>query len=143
MNDPDIKPAVAALVMGDKAFFNSCRFYGVQDTLWDEKGRHFYQNCYIEGLVDFIWGNGASIYENCDIVSQGAGYITAQGRDRADQQSGFVFNGGRVSGLTGRDATYLGRAYRSHSRVIFHETYFAAGVINPAGWDSWNYSSQE
>ncbi|KAI3909013.1 hypothetical protein MKX01_038834 [Papaver californicum] len=140
MNDPAIVPAVAALVMGDKASFYYCNFYGVQDTLWDEKGRHFYQNCRVEGLCDFIWGNAQSYYENCELVSQGAGYITAQGRDAEDQPTGFVFHGGIVSGI---GPTYLGRAYRSHSRVIYDNTTFQSGVIDPEGWSAWNYVGQE
>ncbi|RZC56184.1 hypothetical protein C5167_015031 [Papaver somniferum] len=135
MNDPEIKPAVAALVMGDKASFYCCNFYGVQDTLWDQQGRHFYQNYRIEGLCDFIWGNAQCYYENCDLVSQGAGYITAQGRDTEDETTGFVFYGGTVSGI---GPTYLGRAYRSHSRVIFHNTTFDH-IIHPSGWDAGNY----
>ncbi|XP_026436595.1 probable pectinesterase 55 [Papaver somniferum] len=143
MNDPEIKPAVAALVMGDKASFYYCNFYGVQDTLWDQQGRHFYQNCRIEGLCDFIWGNAQSYYEishNCHLVSQGAGYITAQGMETEDQPTGFVFNGGIVSGI---GPTYLGRAYRGHSRVIFNGTSFDSNVINPLGWSSWDYTGHE
>ncbi|KAI3895447.1 hypothetical protein MKW92_043925 [Papaver armeniacum] len=139
MNDPEIKPAVAALVMGDKASFYYCNFYGVQDTLWDQQGRHFYQNCRIEGLCDFIWGNAQSYYENCDLVSQGAGFITAQGRDTEDETTGFVFYGGTVTGI---GPTYLGRAYRSHSRVIFHNTTFDH-IIHPLGWDAWYYKHHE
>ncbi|KAI3925886.1 hypothetical protein MKW92_012891 [Papaver armeniacum] len=139
MNDPEIKPAVAALVMGDKASFYYCNFYGVQDTLWDQQGRHFYQNCRIEGLCDFIWGNAQSYYENCDLVSQGAGFITAQGRDAEDETTGFVFYGGTVTGI---GPTYLGRAYRSHSRVIFHNTTFDH-IIHPLGWDAWYYKHHE
>lgn len=55
--------AVAALVQGDKAVFFRCGFFGLQDTLWDDHGRHYYKSCTIEGAVDFIFGNGQSLYE--------------------------------------------------------------------------------
>ena len=58
-----MKPAVAALISGDKSAFYYCGFYGVQDTLWDSAGRHFFYECRIEGAVDFIFGAGQSIYE--------------------------------------------------------------------------------
>lgn len=43
------------------AFYN-VRFYGFQDTLCDDRGRHFFKDCYIEGTADFIFGNARSIY---------------------------------------------------------------------------------
>lgn len=54
--------AVAMRISGDKASFHKCKFIGFQDTLCDDKGRHFFNNCYIKGTVDFIFGNGKSLY---------------------------------------------------------------------------------
>lgn len=31
------------------------------DTLYDHKGIHFFRGCYIEGIVDFVFGNGRSM----------------------------------------------------------------------------------
>lgn len=56
-------PAVAARIYGDKSSFYDCGFVGYQDTLWDVEGRHHFKNCFIEGAVDFIFGNGQSYYE--------------------------------------------------------------------------------
>lgn len=56
-------PAVAALINGDKCAFYSVGFSGIQDTLWDADGRHFFHRCTIRGAVDFIFGNGQSIYK--------------------------------------------------------------------------------
>ncbi|KAG6432087.1 hypothetical protein SASPL_103660 [Salvia splendens] len=58
-----MKPALAAKVEGDKTAFYECGFYGLQDTLWDVSGRHYFKHCTIEGAVDFIFGSGQSIYE--------------------------------------------------------------------------------
>lgn len=55
--------AVAFLVAGDRAAFYNCSFLGAQDTLYDYTGRHYYLNCYIEGSIDFIFGNGRSLFE--------------------------------------------------------------------------------
>ncbi|KAM1156852.1 hypothetical protein EV1_027279 [Malus domestica] len=55
--------APAALIQSDKASFYQCSFVSLQDTLTDFKGRHYFYNCFIEGAMDFIWGNGQSIYE--------------------------------------------------------------------------------
>ncbi|RZC89248.1 hypothetical protein C5167_030939 [Papaver somniferum] len=58
--------AVALRVAGDKAAFYGCRFTSYQDTLLDDRGGHYFSNCYIEGATDFIFGNGASLYEGWD-----------------------------------------------------------------------------
>lgn len=55
--------AVAAMISGDKSVFYRCGFYGLQDTLWDVQGRHYFNKCTIQGAVDFIFGAGQSIYE--------------------------------------------------------------------------------
>lgn len=54
--------AVAMRISGDKAAFHNCRFIGFQDTLLDDRGRHFFKDCHIQGTVDFIFGNGKSLY---------------------------------------------------------------------------------
>ncbi|CAI0543602.1 unnamed protein product [Linum tenue] len=57
------KQAVAFRISADTATFLGCRFLGAQDTLYDHLGRHYYKDCYIEGSVDFIFGNGLSLFE--------------------------------------------------------------------------------
>lgn len=63
---PDVRgsggQAVAMRISGDKAAFHDCHFIGYQDTLCDDRGRHFFKDCYIQGTVDFIFGNGKSLY---------------------------------------------------------------------------------
>lgn len=55
--------AVAVKISGDRCAFYNCKFLGFQDTVLDDTGRHYFKNCYIEGAVDFICGNGKSVYE--------------------------------------------------------------------------------
>ncbi|KAJ9681740.1 hypothetical protein PVL29_017900 [Vitis rotundifolia] len=136
-----IKPAAAASIYGDKSAFYSCGFMGLQDTLWDVTGRHYFSACYIEGAVDFICGDGQSFYENCHIKMNGrslpsgtwGGYITAQKRSSPSDPSGFVFDGGAV---VGSGKAFLGRAWGPYSRVIFQRTKLDIDVM-PEGWDAW------
>ncbi|CAJ1971450.1 unnamed protein product [Sphenostylis stenocarpa] len=97
-----------------------------------------------KGEVDFIYGAAQSFYENCWINALGRypnlpGFVTAQGRDSADDPGGFVFEGGSI---TGNGKVNLGRAWRPYSRVIFHKTYFSS-IITPQGWDAWNAAGNE
>lgn len=55
--------AVALRTTGDFNAFYGCAFYGQQDTLYDDRGRHYFRECLIAGTVDFIFGNGKSLYE--------------------------------------------------------------------------------
>ena len=56
-------PAVAATINGDKSAVFNCGFLGYQDTLSDAMGRHYFKNCYIQGEVDFIFGQAQSYFE--------------------------------------------------------------------------------
>ncbi|KAM0954512.1 putative pectinesterase [Dioscorea sansibarensis] len=126
--------ALAAMVTGDKIAFYHCLFYGIQDTLCDYRGRHYYKACYIIGAVDFIWGNAQTIYQGCVIESVGEyvteGYITAHGRDNEIETSGFVFENCTITGTL---KTYLGRPWRPFARVLFYGC-FMENIIDPLGW---------
>ncbi|XP_050220669.1 probable pectinesterase 29 [Mercurialis annua] len=141
----EIKWAPAATLYSDKASFYRCGFAGVQDTLTDYRGRHYFNSCYIEGAVDFIWGAGQSVFEKCEInatigVLKGStGFITAQGRVNENDSSGYVFLGGKISA---NGPFYLGRAYTQFSRVIFKDTYIPQAVV-PQGWEPWKSVGHE
>ncbi|XP_015570382.1 probable pectinesterase 55 [Ricinus communis] len=137
--------APAATLYADKASFYRCGFSGVQDTLTDIQGRHYFKSCYIQGAIDFIWGGGQSVYEKCvinattGILNGTAGFITAQGRENENDSSGFVFLSCKIAAS---GPVYLGRAYRAYSRVIFKMAYMPEAVM-PQGWLPWNYTGHE
>ncbi|WVY89683.1 hypothetical protein V8G54_035197 [Vigna mungo] len=96
------------------------------------------------GDTDFIYGYGRSYYMNCFINVVGRfpnlpGFVTAQGRNSADDPSGFVFEGGSI---VGNVKVNLGRAWRPYSRVIFKNTYFS-DIVTPHGWVAWSASGNE
>ncbi|KAH6768376.1 Pectin lyase-like superfamily protein [Perilla frutescens var. frutescens] len=132
-------PALAAKIQGDKSAFYKCGFYGLQDTLWDVQGRHYFKLCTIQGAVDFIFGAGQSLYERCSIsvVERGPhsvpGYITAQGRSKSQETNGFVF---KDCNIDGKGKTYLGRPWRGYATVLFYNTTMSEIVV-PRGWDAW------
>ncbi|CAK7350724.1 unnamed protein product [Dovyalis caffra] len=138
---PGVLPALSARIYGDKSAFYDCAFLGVQDTLWDAQGRHHFSNCYIEGSVDFIFGAGQSFYEGCLINVTSGGFITAQAKEFPNDANGFVFYRCIVLGIKGV-RSYLGRAFRPYSTVIYHHTYFSE-VVEPVGWHAWNNEGHE
>lgn len=128
--------AVAVLVEADRAVFTKCRFLGWQDTLYAKNGRQFYKDCYIEGHVDYIFGQAAAVFENCHIHSKGDGYIAAPMRFAADEPAGFVFDRCRVTSNNTRNGVYLGRPWRDYGRTVFVNTILDAH-IRPEGWHHW------
>ncbi|XP_047943996.1 probable pectinesterase 53 isoform X2 [Salvia hispanica] len=126
------KQAVAFRISADTAVLVGCKFLGAQDTLYDQLGRHYYKDCYIEGSVDFIFGSGLSLFENCHVhaIASRVGAVTAQGRSSILDESGFSFVKCKV---TGSGALYLGRAWGPFSRVVFSYTYMD-NIIIPKGW---------
>jgi len=134
--------AVALLADADRVVFQNCRFLGWQDTLFVNSGRQFFKDCYIEGHVDFIFGSGKVFFENCEIHSKGAGYVTAHFRTSEDQDTGFVFYRCKLTGSNTGAGVYLGRPWRPYARVVFIDTWLGAH-IKPEGWDNWRDPGRE
>ncbi|XP_026658985.2 putative pectinesterase 10 [Phoenix dactylifera] len=136
----NVGQAVAASIQGNHSAFYGCGFIGVQDTLYDQFGLHYFKECYIEGAVDFIFGCGQSIYEKSLIYTvQRAGVVTAQGRESPTDENGFVFKGCVVNGT---HKASLGRAWRNYARVIFYKT-FMSDIVDPEGWNAWGGKEED
>jgi pectinesterase len=133
--------ALALRVDGDRVVFRNCRFLGWQDTIFLNRGRHYFENCYIEGHVDFIFGAATAFFERCHIHALKDGYLTAASTPD-NQPYGFVFSHCRVTGASPEVKTYLGRPWRAHSAVTFLHTDLSA-VVRPEGWHNWNFPERE
>jgi pectinesterase len=129
--------AVAVSVRSDKAVFKHCRFVGDQDTLFADFGRQYYVDSYIQGGVDFIFGNAAAVFADDEIHIIRPGYLTAQSRTSLTQDTGYVFLHDRVTAVDLRGKTfYLGRPWRPFSRVVFLSSELPAS-LSPQGWSPW------
>ncbi|KAL3497487.1 hypothetical protein ACH5RR_040219 [Cinchona calisaya] len=133
--------AVAFRIAGDKAFFSGCGFYGAQDTLCDDAGRHYFKECHIEGSIDFIFGNGRSMYKDCELhsIATRFGSLAAQNRKSPDEKTGFAFVRCKV---TGSGPIYVGRAMGQYSRIVFSYTFFD-DIVAHNGWDDWDHISNK
>ncbi|XP_012849441.1 PREDICTED: probable pectinesterase 53 [Erythranthe guttata] len=130
---------VALRISGDASAFAGCKFLGAQDTLYDHKGRHYYEDCYIEGSVDFIFGDGRSYFKGCELHAIATGAVAAQNRSASSENTGFSLVNCKV---TGSDIVYLGRAWAPFSTTVFAYTYMENNV-NPEGWFDWNDPSRQ
>ena len=134
--------AVAVLSEADRLVFKNCKFLGWQDTLYAKNGRQYFESCYIEGAVDFIFGQAAAVFENCVIHSKGDGYIAAPMRFAETETSGFVFINSKLTGENTEKGVFLGRPWRAFGRTVFLETTMDKH-IRPEGWNNWNNAENE
>lgn len=131
----------------DFSSFNDCSIEGYQDTLYAHSMRQFYRDCDIYGTVDFIFGNAAAVFQNCNIYARvplpGQGItITAQSRSDPNQNTGFSLQGCQFKAAPDLAATgnviptFLGRPWRPYSRVVVMQS-FLDSLISPTGWSIW------
>ena len=145
--------AVALLVRGDRAIFENVRILGNQDTLYAGVGectgsgaerscpvaRQYFDHCFVEGNVDFIFGDSKAVFDHCVIRSNQhvEGFITAQSRSYAGQDSGFVLRDCRLEAAPGVGNVYLGRPWRPYATVVYLNTWMDSHIV-PAGWREWH-----
>ena len=134
--------AVAAFVTGDRAVFRNVTFLGFQDTLYTGESRQYYENCRIEGDVDFIFGPATAVFQNCTIhCKRRGGYLTAASTPE-HVPYGYVFLDCRITSDPGVTDVYLGRPWRPYASVAWIRTHMDAS-IKPEGWHNWRDPARE
>lgn len=155
---------VALTVYGDCFTMEDCRLSSTQDTLFlgplppdlidrydgflaDELRQdrllcQTFRRCLIEGTVDFIFGCGNALFEDCEIRSlrdaRDIGYIAAPAHSLS-QTEGFLFRRCRLTceeGVT-PGSIYLARPWRDYGLVRFEHCTLDKHIA-PAGFDKWN-----
>ncbi|XP_016469874.1 putative pectinesterase/pectinesterase inhibitor 51 [Nicotiana tabacum] len=153
---PDAHQAVAFRSDSDLSVIENCEFIGNQDTLYAHALRQYYKSCRIQGNVDFIFGNSAAFFQECDILiaprqlnpEKGEkNAVTAHGRIDPAQSTGFVFQNCLINGTDKYMAlyykkpkvhkNYLGRPWKEYSRAVFIECTLEALVLAD-GWLPWS-----
>jgi pectinesterase len=133
--------ALAIRVDSERAVFRRCRFLGWQDTLFLNRGRQYFEDCYIAGHVDFIFGAATAFFERCHIHCLKNGYISAAST-YDNQRFGFVFSNCKITGESADVRTYLGRPWRDFSSVVYLNTEMSE-VVRPVGWHNWDLPERE
>ena len=135
--------AVACFVSGDKVIFRNCHFLGNQDTLYNfgKHCRQYFENCYIEGTVDFIFGSSTAVFNRCTIHSLSKGYLTAPSTPQ-DEAYGYVFIDCRLTAADGVEKVYLARPWRPYGKSVFIHCEMGDHIL-PVGWHNWNKKEAE
>ena len=163
----DVGQAVAVYAAGDRGVWRNCRLIAHQDTLFcgplripnviEDVGfrrgnaeavsrvedghlswsRQYFEDCYIEGDVDFIFGSYRCWFERCTLFmgTRGGWYTAAN--THADQPYGMVFHRCRLTGACEPGKAMLGRPWRAHARTVFLECDMDEHVA-PEGFADWD-----
>ena len=159
--------AVAVYAAGDRDFWRNCRFVAHQDTLYcgpvripdvaaelgDRQGtaeqvplvqdghpsrsRQYFERCYIQGDVDFIFGSYRCWFEECELYMNARGGWYTAANTHAGQPFGFVFHGCRLTGECPEGTAYLGRPWRAGSATLFLDCEMDSCVA-PEGFTDWD-----
>ncbi|VFQ59613.1 unnamed protein product [Cuscuta campestris] len=147
---PEKHQAVAVRSGSDLSAFFNCSFVAYQDTLYVHSLRQFFRDCDIYGTVDFIFGNAAAVFQNCNLyarkpLANQKNIFTAQGRDDPNQNTGISVLNSKIAAaadlvpVQSSFKNYLGRPWKEYSRTVFMLSNIE-GLIDPAGWLEWNGS---
>ena len=158
--------AVALYAAGDRGSFRNCRFIAHQDTLFCgplmpkvanrirglegtaecvpsvgdspvTTSREYFDQCFIQGDIDFIFGPYRCWFERCTLFMNSAGgWYTAANTPR-EQEFGFVFHECDLTGACEEGAAYLGRPWRPYARTVFLECSMDEHV-SPQGFADWD-----
>ncbi|WP_347304568.1 pectinesterase family protein (plasmid) [Croceibacterium sp. TMG7-5b_MA50] len=135
--------AAALAISGDRAVLTGVRVLGGQDTLYltgppGRLTRQMFRDCYIEGHVDFVFGNAATWFDNCQIhgIDHHTVMYTAHSRNAPGEKGGFVFHRSRFTAGTAPGGIYLGRPWRPYARVVLIDSQVDAPFA-PGGWREW------
>lgn len=135
--------AVALHVEGDRCVFRNCRFLGNQDTVYaaGKYSRQYFDNCFIEGTTDFIFGEATVLFEQSTIHCKSDSYITAASTPEG-KPFGFVFLKCKITAKEGVKKVYLGRPWRNYAKTAFLNCEMG-GFICPEGWNNWSKPENE
>ncbi|KAB5553362.1 hypothetical protein DKX38_010673 [Salix brachista] len=142
---PSKYQAVALRVESDLAAFYKCGVLGYQNTLHVHSNRQFFRSCFISGTIDFIVGDAAAVFQDCDIQARRPNpgqtvTITAQGRSNPTQNTGIVIQKCRIGvtsdlhAVRSNFSAYLGRPWKEYARTVVMQSSIS-DVIHPAGWN--------
>ncbi|KAK1549719.1 hypothetical protein Q3G72_006714 [Acer saccharum] len=145
---PSKHQAVALRSGSDFSAFYQCSFVGYQDTLYVHSLRQFYRECDIYGTVDFIFGNAAVVFQNCNLYARKPAenqknMFTAQGREDPNQNTGISILNCKIAAAADlipnqtNFKTYLGRPWKEYSRTVIMRSNIG-DLVDPAGWLEWN-----
>lgn len=135
--------AVAVRVEANRASFFDCSFIGNQDVLFLSGSgvKHYFDNCYIEGTTDFIFGAATAYFNKCKIHSKKNSHVTAASTNSIIPY-GFVFNECMLTADSNINKVSLGRPWSPTASVTYINCTMGKHIV-PEGWNNWKNPANE
>ena len=162
----DVGQAVAVYAAGDRGVWRNVRMIAHQDTLFcgplmkkvvdfiaprqaraecvESVGdsplthsRQYFEDCFIQGDVDFIFGPYRCWFERCTLFMNARGGLYTAANTPEDQPYGLVFHNCRLTGECEEGQAFLGRPWRKFARTVFLNCDMD-GHVAPLGFSDWN-----
>lgn len=129
--------ALAMRSQADCAAFYRCNFRSFQDTWMTTTivgNRHYVKDCWIEGAVDYFYGGGDVLLENCTLYSLRSGAVIVAPAHKGEKY-GYAFRNCTVDG--NREAAdgrlKLGRPWHDSPKAVYIHTTMRIPVAKE-GW---------
>lgn len=162
----EVGQAVAVYAAGDRGVWRNCRFIAHQDTLFcgplmqkvtddiaprvgsaecvESVGdcpltfsRQYFEDCFIQGDVDFIFGPYRCWFERCTLFMNARGGLYTAANTPETQPYGLVFHRCFLTGECEEGMAFLGRPWRKFSRTLFLDCEMD-GHVAPQGFSDWD-----
>ena len=155
--------AIAVYAEGDNITFRNCKILGHQDTLFTgplpmkEKQpggftgptidgirrvvHQLYEDCYIAGEIDFIFGSATAYFKNCTLFALNRNqeinaFYTAPSTYEG-QAFGYVFESCTFTGNCPPKSVALSRPWRIHAKTVLLNCSYSDQIIDE-GFTAWN-----
>ena len=158
--------AVAVYAAGDRGVWRNVRMSAHQDTLFcgplmqkvidfiaprtgraevvesvgdctPTQSRQYFEDCFIQGDVDFIFGPYRCWFERCTLFMNARGGLYTAANTPEIQPYGLVFHRCKLTGECEEGQAYLGRPWRKFSRTVFLNCEMDEHVA-PLGFNDWD-----
>ena len=158
--------AVALYAAGDRGVYRNCVLDAHQDTLFcgpvmqkveaaaaprrsgaecvesvgdcpPTRGRQYFEDCFIRGDIDFIFGPYRCWFERCTLFMRARGGWYTAANTPQEQPYGMVFHACRLTGECPEGGAYLGRPWRRFARTVFLACEMD-GSVAPEGFADWD-----
>jgi pectinesterase len=129
--------AVSLQVKGTRFVMKNSKLLGCQDTLYADADAtyQYYENCYIEGTTDFIFGAAIAVFQDCVINSKMDSYVTASSTTE-NHEFGYVFFNCKLTANKNVTKVFLGRPWRPYAKTVYFNCNLGSHIL-PEGWNSW------
>ena len=155
--------AIAVYAEGDNITFRNCKILGHQDTLFTgplpmkEKQpggftgptidgirrvvHQLYEDCYIAGEIDFIFGSATAYFKNCTLFALNRNqeinaFYTAPSTYEG-QAFGYVFESCTFTGNCPPKSVALSRPWRIHAKTVLLNCSYSDQIIDE-GFTDWD-----